>query len=502
MEKTVTYRHNVMQINSIDTFLGIKGGYNHAYRDVYFVRALGENQGLADTVCQADKRMGIEMSKNKLWYVRLQSLPQLCKAEDVSFYSGAYDVWKQGGKINLRHMMSPGILQNVISAGLAEVLAKHRTYKQSVSDSMLKNFAAKILFWTDEALGEALGTWNERSCMKIIAEDVTKEQEYLFFYFMTLLGCDVLLLENRKDAEIPQGLKSLSQQLLLGQFGTGKLPEYKPYTLKTERDAAKDSPANTGQDAKEGRRSNVRVTIPERNRHRNQVDTNIIQSAPQRTVVDSQPQQTPAASTVSQLRAGTVSAKQESSEKTFEELAQLASSIVMIAVHDSRQEVIGTGSGIMIGRAGFILTNDQVVSGGSFFSVRMEDDGQIYTTDEVIKYNYNLDLAVIRISKQLNPLPIYSGTRKLVRGQKVVAIGSPLGLFNSVSDGIISGFRDIRDVNMIQFTAPISPGSSGGAVLNMQGEVIGISTAGIDNGQNINLAVSYKDIRTFARGFY
>ncbi|MCI9527046.1 MAG: serine protease [Lachnospiraceae bacterium] len=338
--------------------------------------------------------------------------------------------------------------------------------------------------------------------MKIIAEDVTKEQEYLFFYFMTLLGCDVLLLENRKDAEIPQGLKSLSQQLLLGQFGTGKLPEYKPYTLKTERDAAKDSPANTGQDAKEGRRSNVRVTIPERNRHRNQVDTNIIQSAPQRTVVDSQPQQTPAASTVSQLRAGTVSAKQESSEKTFEELAQLASSIVMIAVHDSRQEVIGTGSGIMIGRAGFILTNDHVVSGGSFFSVRMEDDGQIYTTDEVIKYNYNLDLAVIRISKQLNPLPIYSGTRKLVRGQKVVAIGSPLGLFNSVSDGIISGFRDIRDVNMIQFTAPISPGSSGGAVLNMQGEVIGISTAGIDNGQNINLAVSYKDIRTFARGFY
>ena len=474
MEKIVTYRHNVMQINSIDTFLGIKGGYNHAYRDVYFVRALGENQGLADTVCQADKRMGIEMSKNKLWYVRLQSLPQLCKAEDVSFYSGAYDVWKQGGKINLRHMMSPGILQNVISAGLAEVLAKHRTY----------------------------GTWNERSCMKIIAEDVTKEQEYLFFYFMTLLGCDVLLLENRKDAEIPQGLKSLSQQLLLGQFGTGKLPEYKPYTLKTERDAAKDSPANTGQDAKEGRRSNVRVTIPERNRHRNQVDTNIIQSAPQRTVVDSQPQQTPAASTVSQLRAGTVSAKQESSEKTFEELAQLASSIVMIAVHDSRQEVIGTGSGIMIGRAGFILTNDHVVSGGSFFSVRMEDDGQIYTTDEVIKYNYNLDLAVIRISKQLNPLPIYSGTRKLVRGQKVVAIGSPLGLFNSVSDGIISGFRDIRDVNMIQFTAPISPGSSGGAVLNMQGEVIGISTAGIDNGQNINLAVSYKDIRTFARGFY
>lgn len=54
---------------------------------------------------------------------------------------------------------------------------------------------------------------------------------------------------------------------------------------------------------------------------------------------------------------------------------------------------------------------------------------------------------------------------------------------------------------MIQFTAPISPGSSGGAVLNMQGELIGISTAGIDNGQNINLAVDYENILLFTRGF-
>ena len=94
---------------------------------------------------------------------------------------------------------------------------------------MLKNFAAKILFWTEQVLGEALGTWNEKNCMKIIAEDVTKEQEYLFFYFVTLLGCDVLLLENRKDAEVAEELKDLSQKLVLGQFGTGRLPEYKPY---------------------------------------------------------------------------------------------------------------------------------------------------------------------------------------------------------------------------------------------------------------------------------
>jgi len=110
-------------------------------------------------------------------------------------------------------------------------------------------------------------------------------------------------------------------------------------------------------------------------------------------------------------------------------------------------------------------------------------------------------LAIIRIDRRLAPLPVYNGTEKLVRGQKVVAIGSPLGLFNSVSDGIISGFRNIDGVDMIQFTAPISRGSSGGAVLNMFGEVIGISTAGFDYGQNINLAVGYEFINNFKRGF-
>lgn len=163
--------------------------------------------------------------------------------------------------------------------------------------------------------------------------------------------------------------------------------------------------------------------------------------------------------------------------------------------------VIGTGSGIMIGKAGYILTNNHVACGGMYYSVRIEDDEEIYRTDEVIKYNPVLDLAVIRIDRELNPLPIYNGKKGLVRGQRVVAIGSPLGLFNSVSDGIISGFRVIDDVDMIQFTAPTSHGSSGGAVLNMYGQVIGISTAGIDSGQNLNLAMGYECINMFIKGF-
>lgn len=188
-------------------------------------------------------------------------------------------------------------------------------------------------------------------------------------------------------------------------------------------------------------------------------------------------------------------------ELTFEQLAQLASSVVMIMVHDKKGEPFASGSGIMIGRKGYILTNNHVLSDGSYFSVRIENDDNNYRADQIIKYNQVLDLAVIRIDRTLVPLPIYKGPQKLVRGQKVVAIGSPLGLFNSVSDGIIAGFRVLDDVDMIQFTAPTSPGSSGGAVLNMYGEVIGISTAGAPGAQGINWAVGYEFINLFTQGF-
>ena len=188
-------------------------------------------------------------------------------------------------------------------------------------------------------------------------------------------------------------------------------------------------------------------------------------------------------------------------ELSFEQLAQLASSVVMIMVHDKKGEPFASGSGIMIGRKGYILTNNHVLSEGSFFTVRIENDDTCYKTEQIIKYNQVLDLAVIRIDRELVPLPIYKGPQKLVRGQKVVAIGSPLGLFNSVSDGIIAGFRVLDDVDMIQYTAPTSPGSSGGAVLNMYGEVIGISTAIAREAQGINWAVGYEFINLFTQGF-
>lgn len=86
----------------------------------------------------------------------------------------------------------------------------------------------------------------------------------------------------------------------------------------------------------------------------------------------------------------------------------------------------------------------------------------------------------------------------LKAGQRVIAIGNPLGLERTVSDGLISGIRkDDAGVELIQTTVPISPGSSGGVLLNEQGTIIGITTSTFTAGQNINFAISINTIRLF-----
>ncbi len=85
--------------------------------------------------------------------------------------------------------------------------------------------------------------------------------------------------------------------------------------------------------------------------------------------------------------------------------------------------------------------------------------------------------------------PLKLGNMSMVsQGDQVVAIGSPEGFQNTVSDGIVSGLRTIGDINVIQITAPITHGSSGGPLFNMQGYVVGINSLGMDSG-NLNFAI-------------
>lgn len=490
-------RYNLIDVFSLEDFASVKGGYNNQTKDVYFIRALGENRGLMDNLLEIDKRLYQEMNEGKLKYLRFTSLPKLLSQEDIGFYSGAYENWKNSKQINLRKLETNQELLGAISDALVHTVEMFAECGKNTSASMEKNFVTKLLFWLDSLMAESLVNWKIQNYVKVITDNKTKEQEYLFCYLLTRIGCDVLIIENQKDLDGKESLKELSATFTLGNYGNTVLKEFEPYipVAPIQRTTGNIAPAGNQNPQMVNKENSgpVVVKLPDRNRPRR--NGTVASTATSTPVVAQAPvQQIP-------VRTQNMASINRDEEKSFEELALLASSIVMIAVHKPNGDVMATGSGIMIGRNGYILTNNHVAAGGAFYSVRIEDDEEIYMTNEVIKYHPNLDLAVIRIQRTLTPLPLFDGRKKLVRGQKVVAIGSPLGLFNSVSDGIISGFRKIRDVDMIQFTAPISSGSSGGAVLNMQGEIIGISTAGFDHGQNINLAVGFEDINRFAGGF-
>ncbi len=477
----LTFRHNTMNISSISSFVYIRGGVRADCKDVYFVRAVGTDASFADAVRQMDQTLSA--GSDKAIYRRVSGLPATLRSDDTSFYVECCNQWNSSGKTILRTKFSgDDAFSRLLSAAFVRTLEKFSIGKAGVSASIERNFAVKMMAWLDALFGDALTRWNPLSSVKIAADNITKRQEYLFFYMLTLIGCDVLLLQSRSDLAPAEESLALSAKFQLGGFSQTPVPAYAPAAYQNTSGV---KPAS----AKQNQPSRIDLTRPSRPQQPAAAHAGTAFRNTGSTVMRNTPPQGSAVS--AGIRA----------EKGFEELARLASSVVMIAVCDRTGKVLGTGSGIMIGKNGYILTNHHVASGGKFYSVRIEDDEEIYHTNEIIKYNSLLDLAVIRIPRQLTPIPIYNGSQKLVRGQHVVAIGSPMGLFNSVSDGIISGFRTIDEVDMIQFTAPTSHGSSGGAVLNMYGEVIGISTAGIDAGQNLNLAVSYEAINQFVGGF-
>ncbi len=442
------YQYNRTEICKIQDFADMVPQDN----EVFFVQMAGVSQDYLKSVEYVDNIL-FKNSQQET-YLRIDGLPKLTDYADVNYYSDVYNRWNgdsekkfflKGYDNNLEAAKNNGEL-------CGEIQRIFNLTTPNVTESISKNFIIKFMFWLDN-IRTLLIDSGSKKC-KLVISNVTKKQEILFCYALTLIGINVMILLPDSDMEAVEYLNGKINKVVLGDKKKITIPEYKSVN-----------------------------SVPQPN----MVGPRIVLDRPERK-----------RNTVSQEHSRTVHGK----ELEFEELALLASSVVMIAVGDKNGKVISTGSGIMIGKSGYILTNNHVAFGGVIYAVRIEDDDTTYETTEVIKYNQHLDLAIIRINRELKPLPIYNRDKALVRGQKVVAIGSPLGLFNSVSNGIISGFRKMKDdVEMIQFTAPISSGSSGGAVLNMYGEVIGISTAGYDEGQNLNLAIGYSDILGFVRGF-
>lgn len=171
----------------------------------------------------------------------------------------------------------------------------------------------------------------------------------------------------------------------------------------------------------------------------------------------------------------------------------------MIVVCNNENKPFKSGSGVVINNEGYILTNLHVVNDGYSFLVRFENDDKVYTSYQIIKYHSDYDLAVIKVDRKCKPIPVK--VSKTCERSKNSCNWKPSRSFNTVSDGIISAFRDFETVQMIQFTAPISSGSSGGALLDMFGNLLGLISAGYDDGQNLNLAVESNLVKIFANNF-
>ncbi len=166
---------------------------------------------------------------------------------------------------------------------------------------------------------------------------------------------------------------------------------------------------------------------------------------------------------------------------------EAAKSVLLLEIYNSRKNLIATGSGFVAFDDSTLVTNYHVIDGGHYITA-YGDDGKAYSVTKVLCADKENDVAILGFDKAtgLKPLTLKAYSN-LMRGEVIVAIGSPEGYLNTVSTGIISS---LPEENEIQFTAPVSHGSSGGALLNDYGEVIGITTKGVMNAQNINIAVN------------
>jgi len=169
------------------------------------------------------------------------------------------------------------------------------------------------------------------------------------------------------------------------------------------------------------------------------------------------------------------------------EIGKLSQSVVKLYVETVNGE-FSTGSGFFYA-SGKIATNYHVIENARSIDIEF-NDGTYYEGDVLILgYDQEKDIAALQISKtDIGPIKLGSFST-LVQGQRIYTIGSPHGLMNTLSDGIISSIRD----DVIQISAPISPGSSGGALINEYGEVVGITTAISEDGENLGFCVAIDD---------
>ena len=177
------------------------------------------------------------------------------------------------------------------------------------------------------------------------------------------------------------------------------------------------------------------------------------------------------------------------SAQTAPQIAEKAlAATVYLEMQDSNGVPLGFGSGFFVGD-NLIATNYHVIEGAARGTAKLVGQFSTYRIEGVTATDKTNDLALLKVTVSgINPLPLGNSSDVKI-GETVYVAGNPKGLEGTFSDGIISSRRDPYAKERLQMTAPISPGSSGGPVLNSKGEVIGVSFMTLVSEQNLNFAI-------------
>lgn len=175
--------------------------------------------------------------------------------------------------------------------------------------------------------------------------------------------------------------------------------------------------------------------------------------------------------------------------ETAQDIAKKAfGSTVLLVMEDANGQTLSLGSGFFV-REGEIATNLHVITGAARGYAKLLGNKTKHDIEGITAVDPERDLVLLKISSAKAPsLPIGDSDGFQV-GEAVYAVGNPEGLEGTFSQGIVSSIREVGTDKLLQITAPISPGSSGGPILNEKGEVIGISVATFKSGQNLNFAI-------------
>jgi len=342
---------------------------------------------------------------------------------------------------------------------ISEVINFYKSMSPNLSPTILKNFCIKMICWVGKYAIPLFRPFESHGKIfnpKVMFYGNIKEHEVHFLILLSKLGADVLYINTVSDGKFGEIDKKNMYSRLTKLEKTEDMREFPKRVQKVQESNV------SVQGNLQGNTGTINNRIPTINASVN-------------TTVNS------------------VNPSELKREKSFEELASLAPYVVKILSFNEDGEVLRGGSGVIIGSNGLIATNYHVLEGTSYFGILFEGSNEeyIYETYTIVNANVQKDIALIKLNIKTTPMKI-SNSGDLVRGQKIVTIGSPFGLMNTFSDGIVSGFRKHSRFDFIQITAPFSEGSSGGAMLNLYGELVGITTTYYYEGQNLSLAVPIK----------